>query len=255
MKRFILPVAAAALVAACSDANDPSSDATLLPDAASEAEAPLADAALSGPRRGSRAAPVGRRRAERQPDPRQPRHRRDLARHRPVRGQVRPQRHRLRLRRHDPERLQPGARRSSPRRGHLSPNGVYVETKNQGGGLTDGPFNLLVACGPLNTRFAVVGYSANLIRATSGTTLTPLGSGPVQRALRLRRSRLRLPRDRRRSGQRAWSSARRACTPAAARTRDTVYIETKNPGGGLQDGVPFHLASSAPAPAPRGSPW
>ncbi|MGI9040306.1 MAG: hypothetical protein ACR2HK_04225 [Gemmatimonadales bacterium] len=38
--------------------------------------------------------------------------------------------------------------------GHLSANGVYVETKNQGGGLTDGPFNLVVACGPLSTRFA-----------------------------------------------------------------------------------------------------
>src|SRR5262245_32336593 len=61
--------------------------------------------------------------------------------------------------------------------GHLSQNGVYVETKNQGGGLTDGPFNLLVACGPLNTRFAVVGYSANLVRSTAGTSLTALGAG------------------------------------------------------------------------------
>ena len=31
--------------------------------------------------------------------------------------------------------------------GHNSPQGVYVETKNQGGGLTDGPFNLAVDCG------------------------------------------------------------------------------------------------------------
>src|SRR5687767_14038823 len=31
--------------------------------------------------------------------------------------------------------------------GHLSPNGVYVETKNQGGGLTNGPFHLAVNCG------------------------------------------------------------------------------------------------------------
>ena len=38
MKRFILPVAAAALVAACSDANDPSSDPSVLPDAPSEAD-------------------------------------------------------------------------------------------------------------------------------------------------------------------------------------------------------------------------
>lgn len=27
---------------------------------------------------------------------------------------------------------------------------------------------------------------------------------------------------------------------------NTVYIETKNPGGGLQDGVPFHLALICP---------
>ena len=64
--------------------------------------------------------------------------------------------------------------------GHQSPKGVYIETKNQGGGLTDGPFNLLVACGPLSTRFAVVGYSANLVRATSGTTLNYLGAGRYQ---------------------------------------------------------------------------
>ena len=125
--------------------------------------------------------------------------------------------------------------------GHLSANGVYVETKNQGGGLTDGPFNLLVACGPLNTRFAVVGYSANLVRATGGTTLTALGAG---------RYRVR------------FSSAVGGCAflatvadpsnqlvfnPSGVYTGKgpdarTVYIETKNPGGGLQDGVPFHLA-------------
>ena len=33
--------------------------------------------------------------------------------------------------------------------GHLGSQGVYVETKNQGGGLTDGPFQLAVVCGGL----------------------------------------------------------------------------------------------------------
>lgn len=125
--------------------------------------------------------------------------------------------------------------------GHLSANGVYVETKNQGGGLTDGPFNLVVACGPLNTRFAVVGYTANLVRATAGTTLTPLGAG---------RYNVR------------FTGSVSGCafiatvadpgnglvfSPSGVYTGNgpdahTVYIETKNPGGGLQDGVPFHLA-------------
>ena len=61
--------------------------------------------------------------------------------------------------------------------GHLSADGVYVETKNQGGGLTDGPFNLAVDCGAPGWSYAVVGYTANLVRATHGTTLTNLGTG------------------------------------------------------------------------------
>jgi hypothetical protein len=125
--------------------------------------------------------------------------------------------------------------------GHLSPNGVYVETKNQGGGLTDGPFNLLIACGPLSTRFAVVGYSANLVRATSGTILTSLGSGrytltfanPVRGCAYLATV--------------ADPGSGLVFNPAgvysgSGANSNTVYIETKNPGGGLQGGVPFHLA-------------
>jgi hypothetical protein len=129
--------------------------------------------------------------------------------------------------------------------GHLSTKGVYIETKNQGGGLTDGPFNLLVACGPNSTRFAVVGYSGNLVRATPGTTLTDLGLG---------RYRIR------------FSAAVSGCAylatvadpanglvynPSGVYTGKgpdsrTVYIETKNPGGGLQAGVPFHLSLICP---------
>jgi hypothetical protein len=132
--------------------------------------------------------------------------------------------------------------------GHLSANGVYVETKNQGGGLTDGPFDLLVSCGPLGTRFAVIGYSANLVRATPGTTLSFLGAG---------RYRVR------------FASSVSGCaflatvgdpsnalvfSPSGVYTgtgpdANTVYIETKNPGGGLQDGVPFHLALICPGTA------
>ena len=52
-----------------------------------------------------------------------------------------------------------------------------VETKNQGGGLTDGPFNLVVVCESPDTKFAVVGYGSELVRASDGTTLSNLGDG------------------------------------------------------------------------------
>src|SRR5262249_1197443 len=125
--------------------------------------------------------------------------------------------------------------------GHSSANGVYVEVKNQGGGLMDGPFDLVVDCGITGMKYAVVGYSADLVRASAGTTLTALGSG-------------------RYDGQ--FSHDIHACTfiatvgdpanalvfnPAGVYTgsgpnKRSVYIETKNPGGGLADGIPFHLA-------------
>jgi hypothetical protein len=136
--------------------------------------------------------------------------------------------------------------------GHLSAQGVYVETKNQGGGLTDGPFHLVVVCGGQGTTYAVVGYAADLVRATHGTTLTALGSGRYQ---------VRFPH---RFGE-GWEPCAYVATvgdpdnalvfsPSGVYTGSgpdgrTVYIETKNPGGGLQDGVPFHLAvvcASAP---------
>ncbi len=129
--------------------------------------------------------------------------------------------------------------------GHQSINGVYVETKNQGGGLTDGPFNLVVTCGGTGIRYAVVGYSANLARATTGTTLTWVGPGQYQ---------VRFPA--------AISSCAFLATVAdpdsqlvyspsgvytgSGANANSVYIETKNPGGGLQDGVPFHLAVVCP---------
>ena len=126
--------------------------------------------------------------------------------------------------------------------GHNNPtNGVYVETKNQGGGLTDGPFNLVVACDSLGMRNAVVGYTANLVRATPSTTLTHLGPG---------RYNLTFP-----SLVQPCAYLATVGDPANALVfnpsgvytglgpnSNTVYIETKNPGGGLSDGIPFHVA-------------
>ena len=52
--------------------------------------------------------------------------------------------------------------------GHNSVNGVFVETKNQGGGLQNAPFNLDVICGEVGTQFAVVGYDGGAACALRG---------------------------------------------------------------------------------------
>jgi hypothetical protein len=129
--------------------------------------------------------------------------------------------------------------------GHLSSSGVYLEVKNQGGGLMDGPFDLAVACNLKGWDFAVVGYTANLVRSTPGATLTHLGVGRYDVT---------------------FTTAVVGCAylatvgdPANAlvfnpsgvytgsgSTANTVYIETKNTGGGLTDGIPFHLAVVCP---------
>jgi hypothetical protein len=132
--------------------------------------------------------------------------------------------------------------------GHLSASGVYVETKNQGGGLTDGPFNLAVDCGAPGWDYAVVGYTANLVRATPGTTLTHLSTGRYD---------VTLPSSVQNCAYLATvgdPGNNLVFNPAGVYTGSgpnshTVYIETKNPGGGLSDGIPFHLAVICPSAA------
>lgn len=125
--------------------------------------------------------------------------------------------------------------------GHLSANGVYVETKNQGGGLTDAPFNLVVACKAHGVQFAVVDYSAKLARATWGTRLKSLGSGryAVKFSNSVKRCAFLATVGDPANGL-VFSPA--GVSTATGDGRHTVYVETKNPGGGLQAGVPFHLA-------------
>jgi hypothetical protein len=125
--------------------------------------------------------------------------------------------------------------------GHMNANGVYVETKNQGGGLTDGPFELVVDCGTNGMKYAVVDYGGSLVRGTAGATVTWINVGRYNVT---------------------FASSVRNCAylatvadpgnalvffPAGVYTgwgpnNYTVYVETKNPAGGLQDGIPFHLA-------------
>jgi hypothetical protein len=132
--------------------------------------------------------------------------------------------------------------------GHLSVRGVYVEAKNQGGGLTDGPFNLAVDCGAPGWSFAVVGRGANLVRATPGTTLTVLGTGRYD---------LTFPASVRRCaylatvgdpGNGLVFNPSGVYTGSGPNSR-TAYIETKNTGGGLSGGIPFHLAVICPRAA------
>ena len=132
--------------------------------------------------------------------------------------------------------------------GHLSAGGVYVETKNQGGGLTDGPFSLAVDCGAPGWDYAVAGYGASLVRATAGTTLAHLGAGRYDVTFRSS------VRDCAYLATVGDPRNNLVASPAGVSTGSgpgsrTVYIETKNPGGGLSNGIPFHLAVICPAAA------
>jgi hypothetical protein len=128
--------------------------------------------------------------------------------------------------------------------GHSSVNGVYVETKNQGGGLTDGPFDLVVDCGGTGLQYAVVGYTENLVRS-SGASLSHLGVGRYDVTFAADVSRcayLASVGD----PSNAIALAPNNVSTGSGPNAQTVYIETKNPGGGLADGIPFHLAVVCP---------
>jgi hypothetical protein len=130
--------------------------------------------------------------------------------------------------------------------GHLSANGVYVETKNQGGGLTNGPFHLIVNCGGAATmKYAVVGYSSDLVRSTAGATLTELGPGRYNISFLDAVSSCAYLATVGDPANALVYAPSGVYTGSGPNTK-TVYIETKNPGGGLQGGIPFHLAVICP---------
>jgi hypothetical protein len=132
--------------------------------------------------------------------------------------------------------------------GHLSADGVYVQTKNQGGGLTDGPFNLVVDCGLPGWSYAVVGYDANLVRSTPGVTLTSLGAGRYDVTFPADISRCAYPATVGDPGNGLVFNPGGVYTGSGP-DPGTVYVETKNPGGGLSAGIPFHLAVICPTAA------
>jgi hypothetical protein len=132
--------------------------------------------------------------------------------------------------------------------GHISPNGVYVETKNQGGGLTNGPFDVVVDCGATGMQYAVVGYSANLVRATPLATLAVLGAGRYNLTFPSSVSKCAFLATVGDPGNALVFSPSGVYTGSGPNSY-TVYIETKNPGGGLSAGIPFHLAVICPSAA------
>lgn len=132
--------------------------------------------------------------------------------------------------------------------GHASVDGVYVETKNQGGGLTPAPFDLVVDCGAATTPYAVVGYSANLVRSSSNVSLTSLGAGRYDVTFPSTVTHCAALATVADPGNGLVYSPAGAYTGEGPNAR-TIYVETKNPGGGLQSGVPFHLALMCPGTA------
>jgi hypothetical protein len=132
--------------------------------------------------------------------------------------------------------------------GHLSADGVYVETKNQGGGLTDGPFNLAVDCGAPGWSYAVVGYTARLVRATPATTLTVLGTGRYDVTFPGNVSTCAYLATVGDPGNGLVFNPNGVYTGSGPNAH-AVYIETKNTGGGLSGGIPFHLAVICPSAA------
>jgi hypothetical protein len=131
--------------------------------------------------------------------------------------------------------------------GHLSANGVYVETKNQGGGLTDGPFHLAVVCGTTKMHFAVVDYAGNLARGTPGATISSPGLGRYNITFLVNVKNCAYLATVGDPGNGLVFAPSGVYTGSGPNTK-TVYIETKNPGAGLQPGVPFHLAVICAAP-------
>ena len=128
-----------------------------------------------------------------------------------------------------------------PASGHRSVNGVYVEIRDQTSGMTDGPFNLVVVCNELGNRFAVIGYSANLVRATPGTIVNHQGSGGYH--VTFTRSVRPCSYIATVADPGNGSVVLPAVVATARSTGDnSVFVQTFSLAGGDQEGFPFHLA-------------
>jgi hypothetical protein len=129
--------------------------------------------------------------------------------------------------------------------GHLSAFNVHVETKNLGGALVDYPFHLQVTC-PSDGDFAVIGYSGERIR----------GSTSLTGVYKYEPGRYEVFFNRSMTGcayvatiaDPSWGLVNHpglVFTATGHLGNTSVYVETKNPGGGLAD-YPFHLQAQCP---------
>jgi hypothetical protein len=128
--------------------------------------------------------------------------------------------------------------------GHASVDGVFVEVADQTGTLTDGPFQVFVDCGGTGLGYAVVNSSDQIARGTSGVTIKPKGVGyavtfPFSVTKCAYLATVGDP------GNGAVSGSLNVATSKGNGTGG-VYVETKNAGGGITHGVPFHLAVVCP---------
>jgi hypothetical protein len=121
--------------------------------------------------------------------------------------------------------------------GHGSRQGVYVETKNTGGGLGDWPFHLNVSCQAL---YAVVNTDGSLVRGANVSKVAHLGTGRYEVTFNQDVSRCAYTATIGDPGNALVYYPGLIYTAGGHGSRQGVYVETKNTGGGLGD-WPFHL--------------
>ncbi|MCR6487953.1 hypothetical protein M8542_34525 [Amycolatopsis sp. OK19-0408] len=121
--------------------------------------------------------------------------------------------------------------------GHSSPNGVYVETKNLGAGLADYPFQLQVQCGGLTV---ASDYSGNFVRGSGVTAFARLGVGRYEATFGQNVAGCSYVATVADPGNGLVYYPGLVFTAGGHSSPNGVYVETKNPGGGLAD-YPFQL--------------
>jgi hypothetical protein len=123
--------------------------------------------------------------------------------------------------------------------GRLSVNGVYVETKNPGGGLSDYPYHLQAQCAG-NGQWAVTDYGGNFARGSGVTGGSHLGTGRYEIAFNRDVRGCSFVATIGDPGNGIATAPMQVFTAGGHFGLNDVYVETKNPGGGLTD-YPFHL--------------
>lgn len=125
--------------------------------------------------------------------------------------------------------------------GHLSSKGVYVETKNMGGGLSDFPFHLSVNC---TSKYAVVNANGTLSRGDFDVqSVTHLGTGRYEVAFAVPVDSCGYLATIGDPGNALVFNPGLVFTAGGHQSANGVYVETKNLSGQLAD-YPFHLSAT-----------